>query len=233
MSRTSPLGPWEAPEDDIISCTNYEEGVFGPGHGYVFNPKCSAEWYFVYLEFGRARTNRQIYANKMNFNADGTIQPVQLNLKGVGATRPDPANGNGNLALGQNATASSTRSDYKVPHIAEPRLNRIESYAPGNAVDGSNGSRWIAGDGNADFWLMLDLGEAREINRTELYFVKPSTGHSYVLECSLDGVTWQVYGCQEDVVVKSPHTYVKSAHARYLKVTILNGTPGLWEFRVY
>jgi len=33
MSRVSPLGPFEAPEHDLVSATSVENGVFGPGHG--------------------------------------------------------------------------------------------------------------------------------------------------------------------------------------------------------
>jgi len=232
MSRTSPLGPWEAPEQDIIARTDYRTGVFGPGHGCVVNPKGSAQWYFVYLEYGRGGTNRQVWANKMNFNSDGTIQLIQLTTEGVGAIRPALHADRPNLALGKSATASSTRPDYTVPHRADPQLNRIENYAPDNALDGSNGTRWLASDADTAAWYQLDLGEVRNIKRTELYFVKPTAGHAYRLEFSLDGKTWQPYGGHEKVIVQSPHTDVKSARARYLKVTILKGEPGLWEFRV-
>jgi hypothetical protein len=231
MSRTSPVGPWEAPSQDIIACTNYAAGVVGPGHGCVFHPKGSSQWYLVTLEFGRGGTTRQIYAHKMYFNADGTIQPVQLSLNGVGAIGRDNAYGEPNLALGQSATASSTQPDFKVPHI--PGLIRIENYAPGNAIDGSNGSRWLAASGDTAPWYQVDLGKTRQIRQTELNFVNPTAGHAYKLEYSLDGTNWQLYGDHEDVVVESPHIDVKSIRARFLKVTILQGTPGLWEFKVY
>jgi hypothetical protein len=172
-------------------------------------------------------------ADKMNFNADGTIQPIHLTLQGVGALRPDPKYAAPNLALGKSATASSTLPDFRVPPISDPRLNRIETYAPANALDGSNGSRWMAAENDSHAWYQLDLGEARDIKRTELYFVKPTAGHAYKLECSLDGKTWQPYGGHEELKVQSPHTDAKSVRARYLKLTILQGTPGLWEFRVY
>ena len=58
MSRVSPMGPFEAPEQDIISTTNYERGIFGPGHGCVFHPEGTDNYYFAYLEFGRRSTNR-------------------------------------------------------------------------------------------------------------------------------------------------------------------------------
>jgi len=233
MSRTSPLGPWETPEQDIIATTDYKTGVFGPGHGCVFNPKGSEQWYFAYLEYGRGGTNRQVSANKMYFNSDGTIQPVQLNKDGVGAIRPSPDTDKPNLALHKSATASSTHPDYRVPPRADRQLDRIENYAPANALDGSNGTRWLAVEGDPAPWYRLDLGKVQDIERTELYFVRPTAGQAYRLEFSLDGKTWQTYGDHEREIVESPHTDLKPVRARYLKLTILQGAPGLWEFRVF
>jgi hypothetical protein len=79
----------------------------------------------------------------------------------------------------------------------------------------------------------VDLGEPHAIRRTEVYFVKPAAGHAYRLEWSLDGHTWQPYGGQGDVVLRSPHRDEKPVQARYLKLTVLEGEPGIWEFRVY
>lgn len=231
MSRKSLLGPWEAPEHDIVATTDHQQGVFGPGHGCFFNPKGSPRWFFVHLEYGRASTNRQIVATEMFFNPDGTIQPIRLSLKGVGAIRKDPRYDRPNLALGAAATASSTLPDFRVPVGADPTLNRIEGFSPANALDGSNGSRWMAADAQA--WYQLDLGKVRDIGRTELYFVKPTVGHAYRLESSVDGKTWKPCGGHDDIQIKSPHTDAKIGRARYLKVTLLQGAPGLWEFRVY
>ncbi len=232
ISRTSPLGPWEAPKEHIIARTDKQEGVMGPGHGCFFSPKGSDQWYFIYLEFGRAGTNRQIFADRMHFNADGTIQPIDLTKKGVGALRPVSGTFP-NLAVRGQATASSIRPDYKVPPIADKTLDRVESFDPACAIDASNGSRWMAVSGDKEKWWMLDLGESREINRTEAYFVKPTAGHAYKLEYSLDGKSWKSYGGHDEVVLRSPHIDEKRVHARYLRVTILRGEPGLWEFRVY
>ncbi|WP_304841334.1 family 43 glycosylhydrolase, partial [Phocaeicola sartorii] len=84
MSRVSPMGPYEIPEEDIISTTDYKQGVFGPGHGCVFNVEGTDDYYFAYLEFGRRSTNRQTYVNRLEFNDDGTIRQVKLDMKGVG-----------------------------------------------------------------------------------------------------------------------------------------------------
>lgn len=229
MSRRSPFGPWEAPQQDIIAQTNHEKGVYGPGHGCFLQH--DQQWYFVYLEYGRAGTNRQVYADKMNFNDDGTIQPIQITGQGVGAIAA--AGQETNLALGKQATASSVLPDYRVPPNTDRRLNRVEGYSPDQAIDGSNGSRWMAREDDGTPWYQLDLGDAKDITRTELYFVKPTVGHAYRLEYSLDGTTWQPYTDQADIAVQSPHSDARAVRARYLKLTILRGTPGLWEFRVY
>jgi hypothetical protein len=231
MSRKSVMGPWEAAEQDIIATTDQKQGIFGPGHGCFFNPQGCPRWFFVHLEYRRSSTNRQIMAAEMHFNSDGTIQPIQLSLNGVGAIRRDPAYESPNLALGTNATASSTQPDFRVP--GSPALNRIETFSPANALDGSNGSRWMADESDSKAWYQLDLGQVREVKRTELYFVKPTVGHAYRLDSSIDGNTWKRCGGHEDVKVQSPHTDFKIGQARYLKLTILQGTPGLWEFRAY
>lgn len=232
MSRSSPLGPWEAPADDIVATTDHQAGIFGPGHGCVVHPHGSGQWIFVYLEFGRGGTNRQIFADKMNFNEDGAIQPVKLTKQGVGALRPI-ADRSPNLALGKPATASSARPDVKIKPQADKSLDRSDTFTPANAVDGSNGTRWLAAENDPNPWWQVDLGAPVEIRRTEAYFVKPTAGHAYKLESSLDGKTWQPYGGHEDVILQSPHVDKKAALVRYLRLTVLKGTPGLWEFRVY
>ena len=232
MSRVSPTGPWEAPAQDIIAVTDREQRVFGPGHGCFLNPKGSEQWYFIYLEYGRGSANRQIYADKMNFNPDGTIQPVALTKKGVGALRP-VENKRPNLALSARATASSVLPTARVAPRRDPLLDRVETHAPANALDGYNGTRWMAEAGDARPWFQVDLGSTREIKWTEAYFVKPAAGHAYTLETSLDGVTWRPYGGHDALIRRSPHRDAGAVPARYLRLTILEGAPGLWELRVY
>jgi hypothetical protein len=232
MSRKSPLGPWEAPEQDIIATTNRAEKVFGPGHGCFFHPQTSDQWYFVYLEYGRGGTTRQIYADKMNFNADGTIQPIQLTRTGVGALR-SVTESQPNLALNCGVTASSTHPKSRVRPRQDQALDRVEAYTPANMVDGLNGTRWLADEGDPNPSIVFDLSKSCDVHRTEAYFVKPAAGHSYKLEWSADGKTWQPYGGHDEVIRRSPHRDEKTVRTRYLKLTILQGEPGLWEFRVY
>jgi hypothetical protein len=230
MSRTSVLGTWIRPAEQVIAKTDASAGIHGPGHGSFFHPEGTDDWYFVHLEFGRGSTYRQTFAQKMSFNEDGTIKPITLTNQGVGALRQVSAR-RPNLALTGAATASSVRPDWKIK--SDATLNRTETFAPDFATDDSNGSRWMAGASDATPWWQIDLGAARDIAGTEAYFVKPAAGHAYKLEVSLDGKTWAPYGGHTDVVRRSPHVDQKPARVRYLRLTILKGESGLWEFRVY
>lgn len=231
-SKTSPLGPWDYPaENDVIASTLRSANIYGPGHGCVFNEPGTDKYYFVYLEFGIGGTNRQVWADELHFNEDGSIQPVKLTTTGVGALAKNKAKPN--LALGKKATASSSAPDYRVKPIKDPLIYRVENYDPANALDACNGTRWLAAPGDSTANFTLDLGAVNKIRQTDLYFNIPTAGHAYRLEYSVDGSTWFRCGGHADVRIQSPHTDKPGIKARYLRVTILKGSPGLWEMKVY
>ena len=125
ISRTSPFGPYETPEEDRVCTTNVREGVFGPGHGCVFND--GDNYYLAFLEFGRRSTNRQTYVNRMEFNKDGTIRPVEVTLDGVGALRKVKQT----KALQPKAVAASTTmSPLKIRYFNDSRCQRTETFGP-------------------------------------------------------------------------------------------------------
>lgn len=229
MSRVSPLGPYECPEQDIVSTTNYERGVFGPGHGCVFNTD-DEHFYFVYLEFGRRSTNRQTYVNRLEFNEDGTICPIELSLDGVGVLgkrkkekkiKPDTV------------YASSTREALYIEPMKDDLCRRTEYFVPAFAVDRANGSRWMATTEDKGPWLIADLGTVRKIQRSEVYFVRPTAGHAYLLEGSSDGTVWQKCGGHGDIRIKSPHVDKLNKKYRFLRISILEGVAGIWEWDIY
>jgi beta-xylosidase len=231
-SRSSPLGPFIFPEQDIIASTDKAKGIYGPGHGSVFANHQTGQYYFAYLEFGNGGANRQVWIDKLNFNADGTIKPVVLTHTGVKdstALKKEI-----NHAYGKKVSVSSVLHELKVQPVKDSTINRMETYAGANAVDESNGTRWMADttvDKHASF--RLDLGKLTTINRTEAYFVRPTAGHAYLLEHSPDGKNWKPYGGHGDVRLQSPHTDRHQVKTRYLRLTILKGMEGLWEFKVY
>jgi hypothetical protein len=230
MSRLSPLGPFEFPENDIISTTNYERQVFGPGHGCVFNVPGTDHYYFAYLEYGRGSTNRQTYVNRLEFNEDGTIRPVELTLSGVGALHPARVEKRIRVV---DSKASSVRPDLIIKRNQDSLFKRTESFSTQFAFDNANGSRWMAAAEDTSSWMVADLGKLQHVKRSEVYFVRPTAGHAYVLEYSADGKKWKACGGHQQVVVQSPHTDKLNIQARYLRVKILNGVNGIWEWNIY
>lgn len=230
MSRKSPLGPFEFPKNDIIATTKYERGIFGPGHGCVFNLPGTDQYYFAFLEFGRRSTNRQTYVNKLEFNDDGTIRPVDLTLDGVGALRQ--IHQDKKIAV-VNSQASSICPDLDIKYMKDPLFKRTESFVPSFAFDGANGSRWMASHDDKDNWIIADLGKSQKIKLSEVYFVRPTAGQAYTLEFSTDGKSWNSCGGHPDVKIQSPHTDNLNVKARYLRVKILEGVKGIWEWNIY
>ena len=229
MSKVSPLGPYEYPEQDIVSTTDYEQGVFGPGHGCVFNTD-EDHYYFAYLEFGRRSTNRQTYVNRLEFNEDGTIRPVKLSLDGVGPLRK--VKGRKEIKA-DTVYASSTAAPLFIEPMKDDLCRRTEYFVPAFAVDGANGSRWMAAEGDKDKWLVADLGRSRKIRCSEIYFVRPTAGHAYQLEGSVDGTTWRKCGGHDDLRMQSPHVDEPKGKYRFLRVRISEGVAGVWEWNIY
>ncbi len=228
MSRTSPLGPYITPAEDCVSTTSYMEGVYGPGHGCVFN--VGDDYFFAFLEFGRNSTNRQTYVNRLEFNEDGTIRPVEVTLNGVGAllnVSQEKA-----LPIKQANTSSVMKPRYH-RFFKNSYCLRNEYFLPEYAFDDANGSRWMAADDDNTPYMIVDLGEAMPIKRSEIAFVRPTQGHAYLLEGSINGTDWERCGGNNENLCVSPNTDLINRTFRYLKVTITSGVTGIWEWHVY
>ena len=230
MSKVSPMGPFEFPKQDIISTTDYKKGVFGPGHGCVFSPEGTDDYYFAYLEFGRRSTNRQTYVNRLEFNEDGTIRPVELTLEGVGALRKVKREKKIKV---DTIYASSIAEPLHIKPMKDTLCRRTEYFVPAFAADGANGSRWMAADRDNESWIVADLGTTRKVRRSEVYFVRPTAGHAYLLEGSNDGKVWEACGGHEDIRIQSPHTDAPGKKYRYLRIKISDGVKGIWEWNIY
>lgn len=249
ISQESPLGPFESPDgDNIFIYTNLENNVWGPGHGNVFQMPDTDDYYFLYLEYGEGSTTRQVFANKMEFTDDGEIVTIKPDYIGVGYLGPrhdkEP-----NFAINSIVTASSSKNtkiveayiiedpnQYKnlgVTVDAGLKAEREFIYTPENAIDELNNTRWQASENDKTPWFMLDLGEVKVLNRSKMFFLHPAMGHSWVLEKSDDGKVWNKAGIAEEPVSRSPHIVEGIGKARFLRLTITSGKPGLWRFELY
>lgn len=230
MSKDSPIGPWITPEQDNVCSSNHAKGVFGPGHGSVFHVEESDDWYLAFLEFGRNSTNRMTYVNRLEFNDDGTIRPVDVNLEGVGLLHPSVKSTPLHV---KSVRASSMAQPHKIRRFKERRCQRTEQFAPPFAVDMEYGSRWMATDEDSLPNITIDLGRRRKVRSSEVAFVRPTQGHSYMLEVSNNGREWNCIENHKEIRKCSPHIDNVGMKTRYLRITITGGVPGIWEWTVY
>lgn len=171
MGKQSPLGPFEAPAgNNIISTTHYDRQLYGPGHGCVFHLPGTDDYYFAFLEFGRGSTNRQTYVNKLEFNEDGSIRPVDVNMDGVGVLRKVKTDRKLPVT---NAYASSVRSDLKIRYENDSLFRRREAFVPMFAFDDANGSRWMPTPQDSVSWLVADLGKNHPVKTQRNLFRSP------------------------------------------------------------
>jgi len=224
--------------------TNLQEKIWGPGHGFAFNLKDTDEWIFVYLEYGIGGTSRQVYAARMEFNEDGTIKPLKLDRKGVGplakVTQPK------RMDLSK---ATVTVSSFREPLTLKPRRwgnakelcyqlpdslpVRTHTFQAENVIDRSNFTEWWASPDDSQKWWQIDLGKPGKVNRCEIFFAHPTLGHAYIVEKSPDAKTWQTVREQKTRDICSPQVIDKIGKARFLRVKILEGTPAIWEVKIY
>lgn len=86
----SPLGPISVPRDNCILRKCADKGIYGTGHNSVIQLPDTDEWRIVYHRFhrpnavkmadGAAGYNREVCIDRLEFNADGTIRPVEPSL---------------------------------------------------------------------------------------------------------------------------------------------------------
>jgi len=248
ISRKSPLGPFEEPKgENIFIYSAPEQQIWGPGHGNVFNLPGTDQYYFIYLEYGEGGTTRQVYANRIYFNEDGTIKPIAPDQHGVGKLTYIKDKRGVNIAPSARVTASSFRVDKSVEgtisaneddklvtaNLPVKKVRRTFSYQPSNAADLSYATRWRAKEDDQSPWISFDFGKVVKVKSCEMEFVLPTYGHAWVLEKSVDGVSWVTCATQQEIAVRSPHVAVKPGNARYLRLRITKGEAGLWEMKIY
>lgn len=81
-----------------------------------------------------------------------------------------------NIAKGKSATASSSEASY--------------GRGPEKGNDGDGSTRWCAGNGNANQWWQVDLGEKSNIEGIKIDWEK-AAGYGFRLKVSDDGSNWK------------------------------------------
>ncbi|PKD17703.1 beta-xylosidase [Salegentibacter salinarum] len=91
-TSTSPTGPLEIPEENMVIEKDEENEIYGTGHNSVIQVPGKDEWYIVYHRFTRpkgidmgreAGFHREVAIDKLEFDEDGTIKKVKPTVKGI------------------------------------------------------------------------------------------------------------------------------------------------------
>jgi len=245
MSKESPLSGFTKPEgNDIFLFSAPENGIWGPGHGNVFYNEATDDYIFLYLEYGEGGTTRQVYANRMSFNKDGSIRTLVPDRNGIGYLGVCEETRN-NLAFNATFAASSTAepNNLKVSIETQPNapladkgsvkeFERTETYAAASVGDESNRTLWKAENGDINPSIIADLGAVKSVDECQFYFFHPSEGHAWSLKVSVDGKTWTTCAEQKEPKICSPDIAKVGAKVRYLELHINSGEAGLWEWKI-
>ncbi len=228
-----PDGEFKMGPNNPILETTADGRVHGPGHHSILRQ--GDDYFIIYHRHDLPVTpngmHRQTCADRLVFEADGVIRKVEPTHRGIGplgsgsGRRESPAN----LALAGRVTASSFYQDTLRNH----------SYKPEYAVDDNNATLWRPGDNRMGHWLSVDLGTAQRVRRTATQFEYGTWFYQYLIECSLDGRTWQIFADRrQNTRWGSPMVDDGDVETRYLRLTV-TGTefPGLfgavWNFKAY
>lgn len=246
MSRQSPLSGFQTPEgNDIFLFSSPATNVWGPGHGNVFYNEATDDYIFLYLEYGDGGTTRQVYANRMEFNEDGTIKTLVPDTKGVGylASNQEPRK---NFALEAIFKPSSvlaprtsnveieTQPNQPLPEKESIiKVSRTHAYQAANVADQSNGTCWMADANDENPWLIAEFKEPTQVAECRFAFVHPTEGHAWRLEKSENGIDWQPCARQNEVKACSPHIAKVGEKVRFLRLSIIEGAAGLWEWTIF
>ena len=88
-TASSPTGPLNIPQDNLILFKDPTKGIYGTGHNSVIQVPGKDEWYIVYHRFSvpngikmgeAAGFHREVCIDKMEFNPDGSILKITPTL---------------------------------------------------------------------------------------------------------------------------------------------------------
>jgi len=222
----SPFGPFTAPPENEILCSNEEKTTKGPGHHSVL--KFNDQYCIVYHQHNQPHVGsggifRQACADRLEFSDDGKIKKVVPTQTGVGALQPLVEQGH-DVARGTYATATSVRN---------------VNYAPEYALDHNFASLWRAVTNIYPQTLAVDLGRTCRISRVETSFEYPTLSYKYFIETSTDGKQWKMFvdNSAEFTPAVSPRKDRGNVEAAYVRITVTGcqrpeNSAGIYSFRV-
>lgn len=166
-----------------ILVRNDQNRVLGPGHHSMFNYRGRTFIAYHRQHYPFVDSKRQTCIDEVFFNPDGSILPIPPTHRGVTVAPDVVKETRTNVALGKQTLASSARS-YDSSHGAR-RYRTYDiafRYDSHFAVDENHGTRWDAGLGAENPWLVVDLYDECRVDEVETCFEFTSRTYKYTLE---------------------------------------------------
>ena len=233
----SPLGPYEYASYSPIDFkpTGF---VSGGGHGATFKDKDGHYWHIGTMTISiKAMFERRLALFPVGFDADGHIHAntafgdYPQYFPGVKAN-PIDENFAGMMLLSHKKFVQASSS--------------LEGHGIEKAVDEEIRTYWSAVSGDANEWLMVDLGKVCHIQAIQVNFAEHNTipgqvrgrdnvlYEQYTLEKSSEGMTWEMLVDKSQNMQDVPHDYIELENpvtTRYVRLTNVF-TPGGGNFAV-
>ncbi len=218
----SPLGPYKY--EGCILETNADGTIHGPGHHSILQD--GNDYYIVYHRHDNPHSNRgfhrQVCIDKMEFDENGKILPINPTHSGIGYVG-NPTVSKNNLAYGKKVKASSYYDD---------------DFRPEYAVDDNNGTLWRPA-GMGQEWIEIDLGKPENIKTILTQWEYGTQFYQYFIETSLDGQNWDLFSDKRsNRLAGSPMVDFGDKKAQYIRITSTGGEKAgfngaLWNVKIF
>ena len=92
-TSSTPTGPLQIPENNLILAKVPEQGIYGTGHNSVIQKPGTDEWFIVYHRFAypdaiklgsAAGFHREVCIDRMEFDSSGSILKITPTHQGLG-----------------------------------------------------------------------------------------------------------------------------------------------------
>ena len=221
-TSNKPLGPYTY--KGTILKTSSDGTVHGPGHHSILQE--GNDYYIVYHRHDNPHStrgfHRQLCIDKLTFNDDGSIQPIEGTHKGIG--------------LLASSSVQSKNLAYRKPVKASSYYDK--NFLPEYAVDDNNGTLWRPRTMGQE-WIEIDLQKTETIKTIWTQFEYGTSYYQYVIETSTDGKKWTIFADKrKNYLAGSPMVDFGNTKARYIRLTTTgtqkNGFAGaLWNIKVF
>jgi hypothetical protein len=134
--------------------------------------------------------------------------------------------GSGNANSAGNAGGGDTSVPHELGMGKSVTVSSQQSENPGSqGNDGDASTRWAATGGSFPQWWRVDLGASHRLVQVSIRFEHSDRTYYYTIETSIDDAVYTQQTTANGTGVTQTLTMPANVVARYVRVTVTNGTP--------